>query len=630
MRVAARPTRERPTDDDGDAPSSAARARLAPDASDADARSRAPVDHAFHVVVSPNGDDRDDDAPVIPSSITPARVLVGAPEDGSPRGEAALSHPHPPAPTPPGPPGPSELPSPAGASPHPRARFCSLLSVDSLPMTGSSVGSVTPCGSDSYTDTFGSVRRGAFGLGQSSGDDADARRARRKTKLAGGSGGASRRSAHRGLRGPRRVVLGGAPRDLPRWPLAFFFEIFAVADTVVPNVVPQVVLAALVGLLANAAKVVACGENVASAEECDLTFNLDGHLGVAVVLSFLLVFRADLAYERYENGKTALGSIHGGVRNLNVAMSAFLRDHPKPTVSPPSDGNSSAEHRSPSPDGSALASSALRRASLARDRAEVFRLTNLLYAFVRQALRAHRHGYSDVGPVTDEELLTRDRGGKPRLPDVFRDAAEVDEFRALEPWNRPNACVSKIARLVERRRRVGDVGERAALDAFRDCRVVLDALKAAERIVTTPIPYIYLHALHALLFFFVYSVPFAFTANFEWATPFPSAVVARLLRRQRDRAVHGGPVQLGGAVPRPERERVEDVPREHADARVGGRGGAKGRGRREGKARRRVVDRRAKKSVDRRRGRRPSRSRRGGKRNPGRSREAPDVIRNRR
>ena len=272
---------------------------------------------------------------------------------------------------------------------------------------------------------------------------------------------------------------------------------------------------------------VACGENVASAEECDLTFNLDGHLGVAVVLSFLLVFRADLAYERYENGKTALGSIHGGVRNLNVAMSAFLRDHPKPTVSPPSDVNSSsAEHRSPSPDGSALASSALRRASLARDRAEVFRLTNLLYAFVRQALRAHRHGYSDVGPVTDEELLTRDRGGKPRLPDVFRDAAEVDEFRALEPWNRPNACVSKIARLVERRRRVGDVGERAALDAFRDCRVVLDALKAAERIVTTPIPYIYLHALHALLFFFVYSVPFAFTANFEWATPFPSAVVA--------------------------------------------------------------------------------------------------------
>jgi putative membrane protein len=31
---------------------------------------------------------------------------------------------------------------------------------------------------------------------------------------------------------------------------------------------------------------------------------------------------------------------------------------------------------------------------------ELFRLTNLLYAFVRHAVRGQRHGYSDVGPVT--------------------------------------------------------------------------------------------------------------------------------------------------------------------------------------------------------------------------------------
>ena len=51
---------------------------------------------------------------------------------------------------------------------------------------------------------------------------------------------------------------------------------------------------------------------------------------------------------------------------------------------------------------------------------ELFRLTNLLYAFVRQCVRAQRHGYSDVGPVTDEELMTRDRGGKPRVPDIIK------------------------------------------------------------------------------------------------------------------------------------------------------------------------------------------------------------------
>ena len=55
---------------------------------------------------------------------------------------------------------------------------------------------------------------------------------------------------------------------------------------------------------------------------------------------------------------------------------------------------------------------------------------------------------------------------------------------------------------------------------------MLNALKSAERIVTTPIPYQYLHMLNILLFFFVYSVPFVFTANFKWITPFPSCVVA--------------------------------------------------------------------------------------------------------
>ena len=80
--------------------------------------------------------------------------------------------------------------------------------------------------------------------------------------------------------------------------------------------------------------------------------------------------------------------------------------------------------------------------------------------------------------------------------------------------------------MVEHHRRAGHICERAALDIFHDCEHVLTALKSAERIVTTPIPYQYLHMVNLLLFFFVYSVPFVFTANFKWVTPFPSCVVA--------------------------------------------------------------------------------------------------------
>ena len=322
---------------------------------------------------------------------------------------------------------------------------------------------------------------------------------------------------HRGLRGPRKTLFTGPPRELPTHASAFFTEIFKLRGTILLKTVPQIVLAAIAGLCANVAKIVYCGEGVTSNEECDVTFNLDGHLGVSVVLSFLLVFRADLAWKRYEQGKAALGAVHGGIRNLNVAAAVFLRrrarDETKTKTKTKTDDEDDYDEDDEDD-------------ALASDRAEIFRLTNLLYAFVRHAARGQRHGYSDVGPVTDDELLTRDRGGKPRVPDLFLNAEEAREFRALDAWNRPNLCASKISDIVERRRRVGSLGERAAMDAFRDLRVVLDALKSMERIVTTPIPYQYLHMLNVLLFFFVYSVPFVFTANFKWVTPFPSAVVA--------------------------------------------------------------------------------------------------------
>jgi predicted membrane chloride channel (bestrophin family) len=133
------------------------------------------------------------------------------------------------------------------------------------------------------------------------------------------------------LRGPRKTLFTGPPRELPTHAFAFFTEIFKLRGTILLKIVPQIVLAAIAGLCANVAKIVYCGEGVTSNEECDVTFNLDGHLGVSVVLSFLLVFRADLAWKRYEQGKAALGAVHGGIRNLNVAAAVFLRRRARAT-----------------------------------------------------------------------------------------------------------------------------------------------------------------------------------------------------------------------------------------------------------------------------------------------------------
>jgi hypothetical protein len=339
-------------------------------------------------------------------------------------------------------------------------------------------------------DEYGDV--GRFGLGrrfaklrstQSSfgfGSASPGKKQRRKTSMRGGKTNANK---HRGLSGARKTLLTNAGKELPSGTFTFFTEIFKLKGTILFKTVPQIVCAALVGLFANVVKLVYCGENVTTNEECDVTFNLDGHLGVSVVLSFLLVFRADLAWKRYEQGKAALGAVHGGIRNLNVAAAVFLRPKngtagvycavdaggydsagtgtPRTagggkgsttgsgtrTLKPSTGGNAGASapaeggyfspSRPPSKDqGTPNDSSAASKyaSGLERDRGEIFRLTNLLYAFVRHAVRGQRHGYSDCGPVTDDELLLRDRGGKPRVPDLFKDGDEKGEFKSLAPW----------------------------------------------------------------------------------------------------------------------------------------------------------------------------------------------------
>jgi len=46
-----------------------------------------------------------------------------------------------------------------------------------------------------------------------------------------------------------------------------------------------------------------------------------------------------------------------------------------------------------------------------------------------------------------------------------------------------------------------------------------------ERIVSTKMPFQYLHMVNFLLFIFVYSAPFVFTTGFKWLSPIPSCIV---------------------------------------------------------------------------------------------------------
>ena len=163
-------------------------------------------------------------------------------------------------------------------------------------------------------------------------------------------------------------------------------------------------------------------------------------------------------------------------------------------------------------------------AKIAEDRTELLRLTNVLYATMRHVLRDLRVGSSDGEPMTDADCINEDPSGKPPLPDLLREG-ESTRLLALMPANRCNWVAMRIQMIVETHRRLGNISERAAFEIYQQLEVCLAAFKAMERIVSTPIPFTYLHMLQLILFFFVFSAPFVFTTTFHWIGFVPSIIV---------------------------------------------------------------------------------------------------------
>ena len=81
------------------------------------------------------------------------------------------------------------------------------------------------------------------------------------------------------------------PKELSTHWSGFFTEIFVFRDTVMPTLLPQIVVAFFLGVLAQVVKMRACGADVVAAAECQTTFDITGHQVVSVSLGFLLVFR---------------------------------------------------------------------------------------------------------------------------------------------------------------------------------------------------------------------------------------------------------------------------------------------------------------------------------------------------
>ena len=291
--------------------------------------------------------------------------------------------------------------------------------------------------------------------------------------------------------------------ELDSGPLTFVTILFRYRGTVLPKIAPQVILAAGMSVWAQVVKIYWCGADITSHSQCPLAFSETAHSVAGGIIGFMLVFRTSISYYRFYEGKKYLGHLYDALRNANIAFCSFMRS---------SESDAGAERFD---------------RALNADRVQLRRLSSVLYAFIRQSVREHRHGYKPGchAPATDASLVEEDVFGRPSLGTLLTDA-EKAEFRAIDPNNRANMVVWRMQSIVEHHRRLGNISERGAFDIYHDLEGCLEAYKHMERIVSTKMPFQYLHMVNFLLFIFVFSAPFVFTTGFKWLSPVPSSIVA--------------------------------------------------------------------------------------------------------
>ena len=356
------------------------------------------------------------------------------------------------------------------------------------------------------------------------------------------------------------VDPGMLPKELSAHWSGFLTEIFVFRHTVMPTLLPQIIVAFVLGVLAQMLKVRACGADVVAAAECQTTFDITGHQVVSVSLKFpsssertgrttgttrgnwncTRSAKSERVFRDVRENRPREGAVRGdgGARVPGLGAGTFADS---PTRAPRESFRAAAE-------------------KIREDRTELLRLTNVLYATMRHILRDLRVGGPNGEDVSDEDCVMKDATGKPPLPDMLREG-ESKTLLALMPSNRYNWVAMRVQMIVETHRRLGNISERAAFEIYQQLEACLSAYKAMERIVSTPIPFTYLPRSS--------SSSSSSSSRRRSCSPQPStgsdssrpSSSPSILRHQRDGQTHRGPVRLEAALPRPLGRRTPRVPR---------------------------------------------------------------------
>lgn len=202
-------------------------------------------------------------------------------------------------------------------------------------------------------------------------------------------------------------------------------------------------------------------DHVALLEKLTVVYSLIGF-----VISLLLVFRTNTAYERWWEGRKKWGCLVNDSRNLSIKIAAITN---------------SKEHK------------------------DFFKrmIPNFLFA-----TKEHLRDQEDLGlmNLTDEEM------------DYIKHKA-----------HKPNAVVQLIYQQVNSLKKEGVLSEEEYIVLDKNMNALLDSLGACERIKNTPIPYSYMLFLKKFIIIYVTTLPLAFVGVFGYYAALISTFVFYVL-----------------------------------------------------------------------------------------------------
>ncbi len=200
-----------------------------------------------------------------------------------------------------------------------------------------------------------------------------------------------------------------------------------------------------------------------------LSIPLHGHTLIGVALGLLLVFRTNVSYDRFWEGRRQWGNIVNDSRNIGRLATSLLKED--------------------------------------RDLLDRLLLWTMAWSWsVKHRLR----GKQSIDKIAAE------------LP-----APEVQEVEQAQ--HIPLAVSRKMTEQIDAAQRRGLISDvqQSLLDG--SLQRLIDALGACERIHNTPLPFAYMVHLRRALIVYLFTLPMALVADFGWATVLAMLLIAYIL-----------------------------------------------------------------------------------------------------